>query len=76
MGLLGGDVISQSMFLLHGPQASRSNRFRISCDTRHQRKDQPADDRWPREAPRGHDRFSQAAEQLEPVEVSRQHWVM
>ena len=72
--LRAGDVIIQSIFILHGSLTNTSNRVRLSCDTRYQRKDQPADDRWTGEAPRGHDRFWQAAGQLEPVEVSRQRW--
>lgn len=72
--LHAGDAIIQSIFILHASLTNMSNRFRISCDTRYQRKDQPVDDRWTGEAPRGHDRFWQAAAQLEPVEISRQRW--
>ncbi len=72
--LHAGDVIIQHIFILHASLTNMSNRSRISCETHYQRKDQPADDRWAGDTPRGHDRFCQAAEQLGPVEVSRERW--
>lgn len=72
--LRAGDVIIQNIFILHASLTNTTNRFRLSCDTRYQRKDEPVDDRWDGESPRGHDRFWQAAGRLEPLEISRQRW--
>ena len=43
-----GDVLIMSMFILHGSLDNHSpqNRFRLSADTRYQRSDEPADERW------------------------------
>lgn len=69
-----GDVVIQSIYMLHASLTNVSNRYRISCDNRYQRKGEPVDDRWAGEAPRGHDAFWDPGARLEPVEVSRERW--
>ena len=69
-----GDVVIQSIYMLHASLTNVSNRYRISCDNRYQRKGEPVDDRWAGEAPRGHDAFWAPGARLEPVEVSRERW--
>lgn len=69
-----GDAVIIGMALLHGSMVNQSDRFRISCDTRFQRADEPIDDRWAGDIPRGHEVLWAANPQLEPLEVSRQRW--
>ncbi len=49
-----GDAILFGMFTMHGSLDNASGRFRISCDTRYQRADEPIDDRWAGAEPVGH----------------------
>ncbi|BCM94444.1 1-deoxypentalenic acid 11-beta-hydroxylase [Abditibacteriota bacterium] len=70
-----GDAVILGMYLLHGSLANSSNKFRISCDTRFQRADEPMDDRWAGEEPRGHETLWAPGAQIEPVEVSRRRWL-
>lgn len=69
-----GDVIILDMFTMHASLANQTNRYRISCDTRYQRADEPIDDRWAGEQPVGHTDFWAPDARLEPVEQSRQRW--
>jgi len=69
-----GDAVILGMYLLHGSLSNATNKFRISCDTRYQRADEPMDDRWDGDEPRGHEVLWSADPQLEPVEVSRRRW--
>jgi hypothetical protein len=39
------------MFTMHGSLTNTSNRYRLSCDTRYQRADEPVDERWVGENP-------------------------
>ena len=41
-----GDVLIFGMFTMHGSLDNHSNQYRISCDTRYQRADEPIDERW------------------------------
>lgn len=50
-----GDAMIFGMFTMHGSLNNTSNRFRISCDTRYQRADEPADPRWIGADPLGHE---------------------
>jgi hypothetical protein len=69
-----GDVVIQSIYILHASLTNVSNRYRISCDNRYQRKGEPVDDRWAGETPRGHGAFWDPDARLEPIEVSRERW--
>ena len=69
-----GDAVILSMQLLHGSLSNQSDRYRISCDTRFQRADEPIDNRWAGEAPAGHEVLWSDNPQLEPLEVSRKRW--
>jgi hypothetical protein len=69
-----GDVLIQSIYMLHASLTNVSNRYRISCDNRYQRIGEPVDDRWSGDVPRGHDAFWHPETRLEPVEVSRARW--
>ncbi len=70
-----GDAVILGMVLLHGSLANSSNKFRISCDTRYQRADEPMDDRWAGATPRGHETLWAPNAHIEPVEVSRRRWL-
>lgn len=69
-----GDVLIQSIHILHASLTNVSNRYRISCDNRYQRKGEAVDDRWSGDVPRGHGPFWHPETRLEPVEVSRARW--
>ncbi len=49
-----GDVIVFGMYTMHCSLVNTSNRFRLSCDVRFQRSDEPTDERWIGEHPIGH----------------------
>ncbi len=49
-----GDLLTFSIYLLHGSLDNGSNQFRMSSDSRYQRADQVADERWIGEDPPGH----------------------
>jgi hypothetical protein len=49
-----GDVVVFSIATIHGSLDNHSDRIRLSTDTRYQRADQPADERWIGENPTGH----------------------
>lgn len=49
-----GDVVIFCMDIVHGGMDNRSNRLRISSDSRYQLASEPADERWVGENPPGH----------------------
>lgn len=49
-----GDALIFPMFTMHASLNHTSNRYRLSCDTRYQRADEPVDERWMGETPKGH----------------------
>ena len=49
-----GDVVVFSIYTVHGSLDNQTNRIRCSTDTRYQRADEPADERWIGENPIGH----------------------
>ena len=69
-----GDVIIFSMFLMHASLVNTSDRIRITADTRYQRADEPMDDRWNGENPKGHYAWKQQDAKIESLEESRQRW--
>lgn len=51
-----GDLITFRMDLVHGSLDNRTDRIRLSSDTRYQRASEPADERWIGANPPGHSR--------------------
>jgi ectoine hydroxylase-related dioxygenase (phytanoyl-CoA dioxygenase family) len=49
-----GDVVIFCMDIVHGGMDNRSNRLRLSSDSRYQLASEPADERWIGENPPGH----------------------
>lgn len=49
-----GDALVFGMFTLHASLTNTTDRFRLSCDTRYQPADEPADERWIGATPKGH----------------------
>lgn len=49
-----GDVLTFPMHLVHGSLDNQTDRVRLSTDTRYQRADEPADERWIGVNPPGH----------------------
>lgn len=49
-----GDFLTFSLKTIHGSLDNQSDRIRLSTDTRYQRADEPADERWIGPGPRGH----------------------
>jgi len=49
-----GDVVVFGMNIVHGGMDNRSNRLRLSSDSRYQLASEPADERWVGEDPPGH----------------------
>ena len=54
-----GDVLVFSIFTLHASLDNRSDRLRLSTDTRYQNADEPADERWIGPSPIGHSTAAQ-----------------
>ncbi len=69
-----GDVVIFSMFLMHASLRNTSNKIRITADTRYQLAEEPADERWVGENPKGHYAWKQHDAQIEPLAVSRKRW--
>ena len=67
-----GDAIIFGMFTMHGSITNTSNRYRISCDTRYQRADDPVDERWIGENPIAHYAWTQG--ETVPMEEARKKW--
>ena len=67
-----GDVVIFGMFTMHGSLTNTSNRFRLSCDTRYQRADDPVDERWIGENPIAHYAWTQG--ETVPMEDAREKW--
>ncbi|MGW0232316.1 phytanoyl-CoA dioxygenase family protein [Actinopolymorpha singaporensis] len=49
-----GDLLTFSIYLVHASLDNRSNRIRLSSDSRYQLASEPVDERWIGEAPVGH----------------------
>src|SRR5207248_10145214 len=67
-----GDALIFSMFTMHGSLSNVSDRYRISCDTRNQRADEPIDERWVGENPKAHYAWHQG--EMVPMEDARKRW--
>lgn len=53
-----GDLLVFNIYTVHGGTDNRSNKVRLSTDSRYQRADQPADERWIGEQPPAHGKNS------------------
>lgn len=71
-GFETGDVLIFSMFTMHGSIKNTTNRFRLSADTRYQRADEPADERWIGEDPKAHYAWHQGT--MVAMEDMRKQW--
>lgn len=69
-----GDVILFGMFTLHASIANTSDFFRISCDTRFQPADEPVDERWIGENPKGHYAWMSEPAKVVSMEAARSQW--
>jgi hypothetical protein len=49
-----GDLLAFSVYTIHASLDNYTNRIRLSSDSRYQRADEPADERWIGENPVGH----------------------
>ncbi|HZO91144.1 MAG TPA: phytanoyl-CoA dioxygenase family protein [Chthonomonadaceae bacterium] len=67
-----GDAILFGMFTMHASLNNVSNRFRITCDTRYQRADEPMDERWVGRDPIMHDAAKQG--EFVPMTEARKRW--
>lgn len=67
-----GDALIFGMFTMHGSLNNTSNRYRLSCDTRYQRSDEPVDERWIGENPIAH--YAWTKGETVPMEVMRKKW--
>jgi ectoine hydroxylase-related dioxygenase (phytanoyl-CoA dioxygenase family) len=67
-----GDVMIFGMYTLHGSLVNKTNRYRLSCDTRYQPHDEPVDERWRGKAPIGHYAWNKTTPL--PMEEARKKW--
>ena len=67
-----GDVLIFGMFTMHGSLDNASNRYRLSCDTRYQRADEPVDERWVGDEPIAH--YAWMKGETVPMAVMRRKW--
>jgi hypothetical protein len=67
-----GDVLVFGMYTMHGSLDNRSDRYRISCDTRYQPADEPVDERWVGEDPIAH--YAWMKGETVPMEEARKKW--
>ncbi len=67
-----GDALIFGMYTMHGSINNTSSRFRLSCDTRYQRADDPADERWIGDNPPAHYAWTQG--ETIPMEEARKSW--
>ena len=67
-----GDALIFGMYTMHGSLSNTTDRFRLSCDTRYQRADEPVDERWIGENPIAH--YAWMEGKTVPMEEARQRW--
>lgn len=67
-----GDALVFGMFTMHCSFNNEQDRFRISCDTRYQRADEPVDERWIGENPIAHYGWSKG--EMVSMTDARQRW--
>ena len=67
-----GDVLIFGMFTMHGSINNTSDRFRLSCDTRYQRADEPVDERWIGDDPKAH--YAWRKGKMVTMEEAKKEW--
>jgi hypothetical protein len=67
-----GDIIIFGMFLMHGSLCNRTQRYRLTSDTRYQRADAPTDERWVGSNPKAHYAWMDGAGVS--MEEARRNW--
>jgi len=67
-----GDAVIFGMFTMHASLTNTSSRYRLSCDTRYQRADEPVDERWVGENPPAH--YAWMKGETVPMEEARAQW--
>lgn len=67
-----GDVLIFGMYTMHASLTNRSNRYRLSTDTRYQLATEPVDERWIGENPIAHYAWTQG--KTVPMEEMRKKW--
>ncbi|NUQ01822.1 MAG: phytanoyl-CoA dioxygenase family protein [Armatimonadetes bacterium] len=67
-----GDAMIFGMYTMHGSLTNTTNRFRLSCDTRYQRADEPADERWVGANPKAH--YAWREGEMVSMEAKRREW--
>ena len=67
-----GDAVIFGMFTMHGSLTNTSSRYRVSCDTRYQRADEPVDERWIGENPPAH--YAWTKGETVTMEEARSRW--
>jgi hypothetical protein len=67
-----GDVLIFGMYTMHASLTNTTNRYRLTADTRYQRLDEPADERWVGENPIAHYGWMQG--ETVSMEEARKQW--
>jgi len=67
-----GDAVIFGMFTMHGSLINETDCYRISCDTRYQRADEPADERWIGDSPIAH--YAWGKGEVTPMAEARRRW--
>jgi len=67
-----GDALIFGMYTMHASLTNRTNRYRLSCDTRYQLRSEPVDERWVGEKPKGH--YAWLSGPTVPMEEARKKW--
>jgi hypothetical protein len=67
-----GDALVFGMFTMHASLTNVSKQYRLSCDTRYQRADEPVDERWIGEDPIAH--YAWTKSDTVPMAVARKRW--
>jgi len=69
-----GDAVIFGMHTMHGSTDNESDRIRLSSDTRYQLASEPVDERWTGVEPKGHYRYKDPSNRIEPLDESRARW--
>jgi ectoine hydroxylase-related dioxygenase (phytanoyl-CoA dioxygenase family) len=67
-----GDVILFGLYTMHASTTNTTNRFRLSCDVRYQPANEPVDERWVGDTPRGHYRVQTGP--MKEMAEARREW--
>jgi len=67
-----GDMLVFGMFMMHVSLRNATPSYRISADTRYQRADEPVDERWMGQSPKGH--YAWGKTPMKPMGDARTEW--